>query len=311
MQRLLGRGFKLPVFSAWGAAAMDLWFSDVARYIPIIILCEFALLLWFRRNRTHFKDFFNNFSNGVIHRYVNLLLWTPVYFALHYTVAHYSLFNIEISSVFHWALVLIATDFIYYWFHRALHSAPLLWALHDSHHSSPYVYWLSSFRLNWLIGGVRALSHLPLTLLGVNPEVTYFCYILVLVYQIFIHSEYLDTPHWFRWVFNSPDLHRVHHSRESDHLDKNFGGIFIFWDRWFGTFHPAQKATVKIQYGVPNHSGMRNPFYLNFAPIYWVFKEAYHARGFRQKLCCLFSFSEKEPSDQSMELGHQGITENS
>jgi len=266
----------VPEFTVWGTPFLDSLLSVAARLIPLLILGECFILYFKRRERFHFKDFFNNLSNGAIHRYVNLLVWTPFYFLLHSSLQKWALFDIQVTSVLMWVGVFVLTDFCYYWFHRLLHRVPLLWTFHDSHHSSPYVNWLSAFRLNWLIGGLRALSHIPITLLGVNPQVTYFCYIMVLVYQIFIHSEYMNFSKPFEMIFNSPGHHRIHHSKAVAHHDSNFGGVFIFWDKLFGTYQ--EPAKTPLEFGVAEHDGMANPFYLNFAPMFFLFQKAWTAK---------------------------------
>ena len=52
------------------------------------------------------------------------------------------------------------------------------------------------------------------------------------------------------WLFVTPALHRRHHSRKRDLLNSNYGTIFTFWDRVFGTFGPSDSET-RVKVGLP------------------------------------------------------------
>ena len=65
-----------------------------------------------------------------------------------------------------------------------------------------------------------------------------------LLYQFWIHTELIGKLGWFDRVFASPSNHRVHHGINDPYLDKNYGGIFILWDRLFGTFEPEVETPV-------------------------------------------------------------------
>ena len=60
-----------------------------------------------------------------------------------------------------------------------------------------------------------------------------------LLYQFFLHTAHAPRLGVLEWVLNTPMHHRVHHAVNSSCLDKNFAGVFIVWDRIFGTFASA------------------------------------------------------------------------
>ncbi len=78
---------------------------------------------------------------------------------------------------------------------------------------------------------------LPLPLLGMPPWMVFVGFSINLVYQFWVHTERIDKlPRPFEFVFNTPSHHRVHHGRDPQYLDKNYGGILIVWDRLFGSY---------------------------------------------------------------------------
>ena len=87
------------------------------------------------------------------------------------------------------------------------------------------------------------LFWMPMVLLGVHPSVVFFLYGVNLAYQYFVHTEVVDKLHpWIEYVFNTPSHHRVHHGRNPQYIDKNFGGVLILFDRWFGTLRAGGRA---------------------------------------------------------------------
>ena len=77
-------------------------------------------------------------------------------------------------------------------------------------------------------------------------------------YGILVHTQYVRRmPAWFETIFVSPSHHRVHHATNPLYLDRNYGGVFIVWDRLFGTFQ-GEVAGVKPHYGIVRQLGTFN-----------------------------------------------------
>jgi len=159
------------------------------------------------------------------------------------------------------AICFILTDFIYYWFHRTSHSWLPLWAFHHVHHSSPRMNLTSAYRLNWFGALVSPVFFIPLALLGFPPDYIVLCYVLNLLYHFFLHTEAIGTLGRIEGVIDTPSAHRVHHGSNEIYIDKNFGGVFMWWDRIFNTYQPE---TEKVQYGIPGETITYNPFKLVF-----------------------------------------------
>jgi hypothetical protein len=72
-------------------------------------------------------------------------------------------------------------------------------------------------------------------------------------------------PNWFEAIFNTPSHHRVHHATNPQYLDRNHAGIFIIWDKLFGTFEPEIEKPV---YGLVKNIETYNPIKIAF--LEWV-----------------------------------------
>src|SRR5690606_25659080 len=111
------------------------------------------------------------------------------------------------------------------------------------------------FNGNWLF-------YVPLALIGLNPVWIGVAFALSLVYQFFIHTTLIDKLHpAVEFVFNTPSHHRVHHGKNPDCIDTNFGGVLIIWDRLFGTF-VREEDKGKIEYGITRPPRSNNLIHL-------------------------------------------------
>jgi len=164
---------------------------------------------------------------------------------------------------FTWPVLIAAfvlDDLAYYWWHRASHRVRWLWADHVQHHSSQH-YNLST-ALRQPVSGVLTpgfLFRAPLFVLGFPVAMLAFVHGLNLVYQFWIHTEAVRRmPRWFESVMNTPSHHRVHHATNARYLDSNYAGVFIVWDRMFGSF-VAEEPSDPPRYGIVKNLGTFNP----------------------------------------------------
>jgi sterol desaturase/sphingolipid hydroxylase (fatty acid hydroxylase superfamily) len=158
-----------------------------------------------------------------------------------------------------WPLAFVLDDLAYYVFHRSAHRVRWFWASHVIHHSSQHYNLSTALRQTWT--GFLSLAfvfRLPLFLIGFPPALVFFCAALNLVYQFWIHTEAVGRmPAWFEAVMNTPSHHRVHHATNARYLDRNYAGVFIVWDRLFGTFEPETDAEP-CRYGIVHQLGSFN-----------------------------------------------------
>ncbi|WP_271078937.1 sterol desaturase family protein [Aurantiacibacter sp. MUD61] len=158
-----------------------------------------------------------------------------------------------------WPLCFVLDDFAYYLFHRSAHRVRWFWASHVNHHSSQHYNLSTALRQSWT--GFFAASfifRLPLAFAGFEPAMILACGGINLIYQFWIHTEAVDRmPRWFEAIMNTPSHHRVHHAINPRYLDRNYAGVFIIWDRMFGTFTPEDDSD-RIRYGIVNQLGTFN-----------------------------------------------------
>ena len=160
-----------------------------------------------------------------------------------------------------WCAAIVAYDFLYYWFHRAHHEVRFLWAAHVNHHSSTYYNLSTALRQSWTTPFTGLLFYWPLPLLGFPPEMILAVSAIDTLYQFWIHTEAIDRVGPLEWVLNTPSHHRVHHGTNVEYLDRNHAGIFIVWDRLFGTFEPER---APVDYGLTTNIGTFNPVRVAF-----------------------------------------------
>jgi hypothetical protein len=142
----------------------------------------------------------------------------------------------------------------------------LLWAAHGVHHQSEE-YNLSTALRQTGTGWVASwLFYLPMALLGFPPLVFVVVGLIDLLYQFWVHTRLVGSLGWFDRWFCSPSNHRVHHAVNERYLDCNYGGIFMFWDRLFGSFVPEDapgEGVEPIVYGTRKPLRSWNPLWAN------------------------------------------------
>jgi sterol desaturase/sphingolipid hydroxylase (fatty acid hydroxylase superfamily) len=140
-------------------------------------------------------------------------------------------------------LPLLVFDFFYYWFHRAQHQFPVLWRFHKVHHSLTELNCMSSYHhvteevFRFPVVGI------PLALLlKVDVPQMVILSAFVAAWGQFIHSDTSISLGKLNLFFADNVYHRVHHSVEERHFDKNFAAFFPLWDRLFGTFYKPERV---------------------------------------------------------------------
>jgi len=191
----------------------------------------------------------------VFTKYVELIFYCGVY---HYwrlwTITDTN--QTHVSSVYWWLALLIG-DHQYYWLHRFLHECNMGWATHAPHHSSEEYNLVTALRQGALQHVFSMAFFLPMALLGISPELYAIQGEISLLYQYWIHTRVVVRfPRIIEYVFNTPSHHRVHHGRNAEYIDKNYGGIFIVFDRLFKTFEAEGNTVV---YGLVHPLQTFNP----------------------------------------------------
>lgn len=201
------------------------------------------------------KESVRNFMLGAGYQTTELLFAGLIAFPVYALAYHHRLWDIPLTPL-SVALLWVLTDLCFYWMHRSSHRVRWLWAAHVTHHSSERMNFSTAMRQNATnIFNGGWLFYVPLAALGFNPIWIGVCYALSLVYQFFIHTTLIGRLHpAIEYVFNTPNHHRVHHGRNPAYIDTNYGGVFIIFDRLFGTF-VAERADQPIEYGITRPIG--------------------------------------------------------
>ncbi|MCL4131342.1 UNVERIFIED_CONTAM: hypothetical protein GTU68_044944 [Idotea baltica] len=175
-----------------------------------------------------------------------------------------------------WVIILFAEDLSYYWMHRISHTNRFFWASHVVHHSSKRYNLSTALRQSWTGGFMTFVFWLWLPLLGFHPVMILAQMSISLIYQYWIHTELIKKmPRWFEAIFNTPSHHRVHHATNPQYLDRNHAGIFIIWDRLFGTHEPEVEKPV---YGLVKNIYSFNPLYVAFHEWINLFKDVFTSK---------------------------------
>jgi sterol desaturase/sphingolipid hydroxylase (fatty acid hydroxylase superfamily) len=229
------------------------------------------------------KDSFASLAMGVGFLLVEIILKLLPFAGLAW-LYQFRLFDIPVVW-WSWLLLLFAEDFCYYWFHRLSHEVRILWAAHVNHHSSTHYNLTTALRQSWTTPFTGFIFWAPLPLLGFPIEMILIQKSISLLYQYWLHTELIPKLGWFEVLFNTPSHHRVHHGRNPIYLDRNHAGIFIIWDKLFGTFEPEGEA---VDYGLTKNIHTYNPFRIAFHEWAAMFRDARNAKTWRGRLGYLF-----------------------
>jgi alkylglycerol monooxygenase len=238
--------------------------SLVAASIPAFIVLMGVELLVARRKGARvyrFVDAVTDLGCGISSQLVGLLFVAAKLLVYAWVFEHARLFELSADSIWTYLFAILVLDFTYYWWHRLSHEVNVLWAAHVVHHQSEDYNLAVALRQAWLTGVTILPFELPLALLGV-PVVPYAVgKAIVTLYQFWIHTELVRRCGPLEGVLNTPSHHRVHHAIDPEYLDRNYGGIFIVWDRLFGTFEPERRRPT---YGITKPLRSFNPVWANF-----------------------------------------------
>ncbi len=261
-----------------------------------LIGLELLLDRWRGVSTYRFSDTINSLSAGVLSTTVGLL--TKAVGLLTYTLAwqQLALFELSASSLWIWLFAFLMYDFCYYWNHRLGHERNVLWAAHSVHHQSED-YNLSTALRQTSTGFIFGwIFYLPMAVAGVPPLVFLTVAALNLLYQFWVHTRHIAKLGWFEWLFITPSNHRVHHAQNAVYMDRNYGGVFILWDRLFGTFQ-EELDDEPVIFGVTTPLASWNPLWANAQFYIALWRDAVRAQSRWDKLRIWFMRTGWRPAD--------------
>jgi sterol desaturase/sphingolipid hydroxylase (fatty acid hydroxylase superfamily) len=270
---------------------------------PVVIAIatlEGLVLAFVMRRNYNWRAYFASLADALGRQYVVLTFVTVSLAAPAYGLARsHHLFTIPVNTAVAVAFLLVGQDFCYYWFHRCSHRVRWFWATHAVHHSSNDINLAAAYRFGWtgrLTGA--SIFYVPLVWLGFDPLPVAIANTVNLLYQFWLHTEWIPKLGRLEYVLNTPSHHRVHHAANPEYLDRNYGEVFIIFDRLFGTFG-AERDDLPCRYGLVKPLRSNNPLIIAFHEWAALARDLWRARSWRDRWSYLFGPPGWQPGNET------------
>lgn len=247
-------------------------------------------------------DSVSSISSGIINSLKDVLGLSVTLLSYEWMSQHLALFQqeITITSII---IAFIAIDFYGYWSHRLAHQINFLWNKHAIHHSSEEFNLSCALRQS-ISSFVNLFTFLliPAAILGVPAKVIAITLPIHLFLQFWYHTKHIKKLGFLEQIIVTPSHHRVHHAINPEYMDKNHGQIFIFWDKFFGTYQ-EELDSVPAVFGITRPAQTWNPFRINFQHLWLLISDAWRAENWKDRFIIWFkptgwrpeNFEEKYP----------------
>ncbi len=272
--------------------------------ILLIAMPAFLLLVLFEKwwgwrkgkDTVRNMDMISSLSSGVTNVTKDVVGLSVAILTYPFFLKHLSITSIP-NTIIVYVIAFIALDFAGYWIHRLQHVVNFFWNGHVIHHSSEEFNLACALRQS-ISGIVKifAIFLLPAALLGVPANVIAVVAPLHLFAQFWYHTQHIDKMGWLEKVIITPSHHRVHHAINHEYLDKNYGQIFIFWDKWFGSFQEERKDVPPV-YGITRPAQTWNPIKINFQHVWLLLQDAWRTKKWKEKFTLWFKPTGYRPAD--------------
>ena len=262
----------------------------------VLIAVELLVDRWRGMRTYRLADTISSLSAGVLSTTTGLLTKGVGLITYALALKYLALLQLPDNSLWVWLFAFVLYDFCYYWHHRLGHERNVLWAAHSVHHQSED-YNLSTALRQTSTGFVLGwVFYLPMAVLGVPLPVFVTVATVNLLYQFWVHTRHVPKLGWFEWLFVTPSNHRAHHAQNALYMDRNYGGVFIVWDRLFGTFQEEDDAEPVI-FGVTTPLQSWNPLWANWQFYGQLLADAQRTERWRDKLRIWFMPTGWRPAD--------------
>jgi len=192
------------------------------------------------------RRWLNNISLIVLNSLILRLIFpaAAVGVALYAEVNVIGVFNhFTLPAAFEIVLSVIILDFMIYWQHLVAHYIPIFWRFHRMHHVDLDFDLTTGARFHPLEMVLSMLFKLIVILLIGAPVLGVFLFeVLLNGFAMFNHSNISLPPKLdqvLRWLFVTPDMHRIHHSTDIREHNSNYGFSLSVWDRLFHSYTEA------------------------------------------------------------------------
>ena len=236
------------------------------------------------KNLYRMNDAVSNISCGIFEQITGVFAKVITVALYDLLYQHYRFFTIPNSWI--WLVVLFfGIDLAYYWAHRMSHEINIFWVGHVVHHQSEEYNLSVALRQGALQKIFTAFFYLPLALLGFNTYWFIFLGAFNTLYQFWIHTEAIRKLGFLERFMNTPSHHRVHHGRNPKYIDRNHAGVFIIWDKMFGSFQKEEEHPV---YGITTPTQCWDPVTAHWRPLSNLWADWRVIREWKYKIQLLF-----------------------
>lgn len=229
-----------------------------------------------------------NAALALMHQGADKLAWLVAIPVYAYVYRHWRIVSWQ-PGLGAWLALFVAQDLLYYVFHRASHRVRWLWAAHVVHHSSGRLNFSTAFRqsLMYPVAGMW-IFWIPLAVLGFPPMQIVGIVLVNLAFQFFVHTQAIGKLGWLEYVLNTPSMHRVHHARNAQYIDRNYAGVLAIWDRLFGSY-VEEDAHEPPVYGIVKALDTYNPLKASFHEWLAMARDFVRMPDSRTRLAALFA----------------------
>jgi alkylglycerol monooxygenase len=264
----------------------SLYGQAVSLAVPVflaLVAVEFTVDCVRRTGFYHFADAINSLSCGIVSTGMRIFFGFLGLFVYDWLLAHWAPLHLPPSNWLTWVFAFFFYDFCYYWQHRLGHTVGLFWASHSVHHQSEEFNLTTALRQPGTGAFTNWVFYVPMALCGIPMSVFLIVGVIQLFYQFWPHTRLIGRMGLFdRWI-QTPSNHRVHHAQNDIYLDRNYVGVFLFWDHWFGTFQEERDDEPCI-YGVRGQLKSWNPVWANLHYYWLMLQDSWQAGSWRDKL---------------------------
>ena len=262
----------------------------------VLVLFEKFWGVWKGNDTVPLNDMISSLSSGMTNVTKDVLGLSIAVISYPWLYEKLSFIQIEATWLVY-VIAFFALDFAGYWTHRIAHEYNLFWNNHIIHHSSEEFNLACALRQSISsIVKIFGIFLLPAALLGVPSEVIAVVAPLHLFAQFWYHTRHIGRMGFLEKIIVTPSHHRVHHAINPEYLDKNYGQIFIFWDKWFGTYQ-EEKDEIPAVYGVTRPVQTWNPIKINFMHLWLLIQDAWRTQNWSDKLKIWFMPLGWRPAD--------------
>ena len=293
---------------------MEIYGKIVVMALPFFlgfVLLEKLYGWYFKRDVFRVMDTVSSLSSGLSNSLKDVLGLSISILTYGWMVQHWAIYKVP-DGIWTYIAAFIALDFLGFLVHWMSHKVNIFWNKHLIHHSSEEFDLACALRQSVSVFvQLFTIFLLPAALLGVPANVIAVVAPIHLFAQFWYHTVYIGKMGFLEHIIVTPSHHRVHHAINPVYLDKNFGNIFIIWDKLFGTFQ-EELPDVPPVYGITKPVRTWNPIKINFQHLGLLFRDAWHAQSWWDKLRIWFmplgwrpaDVAERFPLDKIQDIYH-------